>query len=508
MALSVRLDLKQSQSLVMTPQLQQAIKLLQMSNVELTAFVEDELERNPLLQRDDSENTPFQETDAADTNPTEQNSDDSAALADINLNTQETSNSDSIDAEVDNQWSSDTPGDQTLAGSGGLDTTSHGQSGTGRDGEGFDWEQNISTTASLRDHLVEQINLDIDTPGERLIAVQMLEHLDESGYFLGDLNDLSETMNCEVELLENVLSQLQKLDPVGIFARNLSECLALQLCERNRYDPAMQTLVENLDMLSKRDYPGLLKLCRVDEEDLHDMIQEIQALDPRPALAFDTSEIQAITPDILMKPGLTGKWRVELNSDNLPKVLVDNTYYAEISQVSLDKESKHYISECFQSANWLIKSLHQRATTILRVSTEIVRQQDAFFKKGIEHLKPIVLRDIAEAVEMHESTVSRVTSNKYIATPRGIFELKYFFTSAINRSDGGDAHSAESVKYRIKRLIDEEDPRKILSDDKIVQLLKNDEIDIARRTVAKYREALGIASSVQRRREKKALLTK
>ncbi len=506
MSLSVRLDLKQSQSLVMTPQLQQAIKLLQMSNLELTSFVEEELERNPLLQRDENENTPTQEGGEPDTSDIAQ--ENAAPLEDINLNTQETSNQDSIDAEVDNQWSSDTPGDQTLAGSGGLDTTVSSKGVGSLESDGLDWEQNIRATVSLREHLIEQINLDMADPTERLIGVHMLEYLDDSGYFTGDLEEIAETLSCETILLEQVLAHLQKLEPIGIFARNLSECLALQLKEKDRFDPCMELLIDNLDLLGKREYANLLKLCRVDEEDLRDMIHEIQALDPRPALAFDTSEVQAVTPDILMKRGLKGKWLVELNSETLPKVLVDNSYYAEVTQLGLDKESKHYISECFQNANWLVKSLHQRATTILKVSTEIVRQQDAFFKQGIEYLKPIVLRDIADAVELHESTVSRVTSNKYIATPRGIFELKFFFTSAINSAAGGDAHSAESVKYKIKRLIDEEDPKKILSDDKLVQLLKNDSIDIARRTVAKYREALGIASSVQRRREKKAFLTK
>lgn len=507
MALSVRLDLKQSQSLVMTPQLQQAIKLLQMSNMELGAFVEEELEKNPLLQRDESDNTPMQEAVDApqgDEAPSGNEESGASGLEDINLSNESHSGSDSIDADVDNQWSSDTPGDQTLAGSGGLDTTSYG--GAGGESDSFDWEQNLSAGISLRDHLLEQINLDIDDPMERLIGTHLLEFLDESGYFTGDIAEIAESLSGEVALIERVLDQLQGLDPIGIFARNLSECLALQLKDKNRFDPAMAALVDNLELLGKRDFPALMKICRVDQEDLADMMTEIQALDPRPALAFETGDAQAITPDIIMKRGLKGKWVVELNSENLPKVLVDNTYYAEVTQMGLDKESKHYISECFQNANWLVKSLHQRATTILRVSTEIVRQQEMFFQKGIEHLKPIVLRDIAEVVEMHESTVSRVTSNKYIATPRGIFELKYFFTSAINSSEGGDAHSAESVKYRIKRLIDEEPANKILSDDKLVQLLKNDGIDIARRTVAKYREALNIPSSVQRRREKKALI--
>jgi len=508
MALNVRLDLRQSQSLVMTPQLQQAIKLLQMSNLELSSFVEEELERNPLLQRDESENAPA-EASPGDT-PVSQGEETPTGLEDVNLSTNEndtSSNDDSMDVDVDNQWSSDTPGDQALPGSGGIDNSSPGKGGSLEGGE-YDWEQNIVSDVSLRDHLIEQINMDLSDPIKRLVGAHLAEYLDESGYFIGDLDEIAESLSCETSLLEEILGKLQRLDPVGIFARSLSECLALQLIEKNRYDPAMESLINNLELLGKREYSQLMKICHVDEEDLSDMISEIQALDPRPALAFETGDVQAITPDIMMRQGLKGQWLVELNSENLPRVLVDNTYYAEVNHLGLDKESKHYISECFQNANWLVKSLHQRATTILKVSTEIIKQQDTFFKKGIEYLKPIVLRDIADAVEMHESTVSRVTSNKYIATPRGIYELKYFFTSSINSSEGGDAHSAESVKYKIKRLIDAEPPAKILSDDKIVQLLVQEGIDIARRTVAKYREALGIPSSVQRRREKKALLGK
>lgn len=507
MSMSVRLDLKQSQTLVMTPQLQQAIKLLQMSNLELTDYVEQELEKNPLLQRDESDNTPTSESETPQEQTNEATADNNSALEDINLTSERSDNSDSIDADVDNHWSTDTPGDQTLPGSGGTDSFQSSDS-AGSASDTFDWEQNIRAGTSLREHLVAQINVDITNPAQRLIAAHLIEYLDESGYFIGDIEEIADGLNCPESIIEETLQHLQKMDPIGIFARNLSECLALQLAERDRLDPCMQALLTNLELLGKHDYEALMTLCQVDQEDLVDMIEEIRSLDPRPALAFDDHDIQAITPDIMMKRGLKGAWIVELNSENLPRILVDNTYYAEISQAGLDKESKHYISECFQNANWLVKSLHQRATTILRVSSEIVRQQDAFFKKGVEYLKPIVLRDIAEVVELHESTVSRVTSNKYISTPRGIFELKYFFTSAINSSEGGDMLSAEAVKFKIKRLIDEEAPNKILSDDKLVQLLKTDGIDIARRTVAKYREAMSIPSSVQRRREKKALLVK
>jgi len=296
--------------------------------------------------------------------------------------------------------------------------------------------------------------------------------------------------------------RLQRFDPAGLFARSLSECLALQLRERNRLDPAMQALLDNLELLARRDLPQLLRICGVDSEDLTQMISEIRALDPKPAMAFDHSVAPPVTPDVLMRATVGGGWLVELNNDTLPRVLVNTRYYAKVSGASRSKEDKTYLTERFQSANWLVKSLHQRATTILKVATEIVRQQDAFFHRGIQYLRPLVLKDIALEISMHESTVSRVTANKFIATPRGIFELKYFFTQALGGSDGGESHSAESVRHRIKTLIDQEAATDILSDDKIVEILKVEGVDIARRTVAKYREAMHIPSSVQRRRDK------
>jgi RNA polymerase sigma-54 factor len=298
------------------------------------------------------------------------------------------------------------------------------------------------------------------------------------------------------------LQLLQRLDPPGIFARSLAECLALQLAERGRLDPAMQALLDRLDLLAKRDLAQLMKHCGVDAEDLKEMIAEIRALNPKPGSAFDQSLAQPVIPDILMRPQPGGDWIVELNSETLPRVLVNTRYYARVAKDARRKEEKDYLSERYQAANWLVKSLHQRATTILKVASEIVRQQDAFFRRGIQHLKPLILRDIADAISMHESTVSRVTTNKHMATPRGLYELKYFFTAAIASSGGGEAHSAESVRFRIKSLIDAETVEGVLSDDKLVEMLKAEGIDIARRTVAKYREAMKIPSSVQRRREK------
>ena len=504
--------MRQSQSLVMTPQLQQAIKLLQLSNFELAEYVTEELEQNPLLERGDDDygiespsDTPIQDS-PDDTEGFETDS----LKEDLNLSVSDAPDAPTaadLDADYNTPWDNDSPAD---AGSdfdygSGLAGTSFAEWGTR--GGGFDdsmanLEEMLSEKVPLREHLTSQLAMGLDDQVDRIISLHLIDALDETGYMIGDLSRMAEILNCPLERVEAVLDRLQQLDPPGIFARSLGECLALQLRDKDRLDPAMQALLDNLDLLAKRDMKALIKVCGVDAEDITDMVAEIRALDPKPALSFEHVDPPPVIPDVIMKAKADGGWFIELNSDTLPRVLVNNSYHAHISGSARSKEEKQYISECLQSANWLVKSLHQRATTILKVSTEIVIQQNGFFAHGVDHLKPLVLRNIAEAIEMHESTVSRVTSNKYIATPRGIYELKYFFTPAIGSSSGGEDHSAESVRHRIKTLIDEEPSTKILSDDKIVVLLRNEGIDIARRTVAKYREGMGIASSVQRRREK------
>jgi RNA polymerase sigma-54 factor len=278
------------------------------------------------------------------------------------------------------------------------------------------------------------------------------------------------------------------------------------LKERNRFDPAMQALVTHLDLLAKRDLAALRRLCGVGDEDLTDMIGEVRKLNPKPGLAFGSVQMQPIVPDVFVRSGPDGGFVIELNSDTLPKVLVNQTYHAELAKTAKNDKDKSYLADCLQTATWLMRALDQRAKTILKVSTEIVRQQDAFFLHGVQHLRPLNLKTIADAIAMHESTVSRVTANKYMTTNRGIFELKYFFTSAIASADGGEAHSAEAVRHRIRQLIDAETPDYVLSDDTIVEKLREAGIDIARRTVAKYREAMRIGSSVQRRREKQTSL--
>jgi len=328
--------------------------------------------------------------------------------------------------------------------------------------------------------------------------------VDEAGYLTGDLDAVADKLGARRSDVELVLAVLQTFDPPGVCARNLTECLAIQLKERDRYDPAMRTLVEHLDLLAKRDLSVLRRLCGVNDEDLQDMIAEIRTLNPKPGLAFGSTMVQPIVPDVFVRAAPDDTWQVELNSDTLPKVLINQRYYAQVSQMSRNEKEKAYIADCMQTATWLVRALDQRAKTILKVSSEIVRQQDGFFAKGVQHLRPLNLKTVADAIGMHESTVSRVTANKYMATSRGIFELKYFFTSAIAAADGGEAHSAEAVRHRIRQLIDDESAESVLSDDTIVEKLRDAGIDIARRTVAKYREAMRIPSSVQRRREKLA----
>ncbi len=500
MAIGPRLELRLTQALVMTPQLQQAIKLLQLSSLELSEFVESELEQNPLLESDTGQNDNQRESEAAAPEAAAPEGTDTVDTAELtSAETMPADNESPLDADYSNEFEPDgvvdVSGDPPAAFADIGGNSSRG----GPPDEGRDFESTVVAKQTLRDYLTEQLTLDVEDPVDRLIGVHLIDMLDESGWLAGEIDAIAVTLNCDVARVAAMLEALQKFDPPGAFARDLRECLALQLREKDRLDPAMEALLDNLDRLARRDYKFLLRVCGVDSDDLADMIDEIRALNPKPALAFETEVAQTIIPEILMRPKPGGGWIVELNSETLPRVLVNTIYYAEISKGARTKQDKEYIAERFQSASWLVKSLDQRANTILKVSTEIVRQQQAFFVHGVDHLRPLVLRDIAEVIEMHESTVSRVTTNKYMSTPRGLFELKYFFTSAIASAVGGAAHSAESVRHRIKALIGEESADAVYSDDRIVAMLRDSGIDIARRTVAKYRETLKIPSSIQRK---------
>lgn len=504
MALTTRLEFRQSQALVMTPQLMQAIKLLQLSNLDLMAYVEEELEKNPLLERvnDDEGGSP---PDAAEASGAGPEGEGPKEWMGEDLATSRNEIEDDLGTRLDNVFPED--GGSAVSSARAEDATAaHSEwasvgSGGREDGE-YNLEAFVSAERTLADHLAEQLSLSLSDPAQRMIGQHLIDLVDEAGYLSGDLVAVAEKLGAALSEVEAVLAVLQGFEPAGVCARNLTECLAIQLKDRNRYDPAMEALLSRLDLLAKRDFAALRKVCGVNDEDLVDMVAEIKQLNPKPGLAFGSTSVQPIVPDVFVRAAPDGSFLVELNSETLPKILLNQTYHARVSKTTANPTDKAYLAEKLQSATWLIRALDQRARTILKVSAEIVKQQDAFFAHGVQHLRPLNLKTIADAISMHESTVSRVTANKYMATARGIFELKYFFTSAISASNGGEAHSAEAVRHRIKHLIDAEMPGDVLSDDTIVEKLREAGIDIARRTVAKYREGMRIASSVQRRREK------
>jgi RNA polymerase sigma-54 factor len=490
MSMAPRLDLRQSQSLIMTPQLRQAIKLLQSSNIEVSAFVEEELERNPLLERDERVLPGPDDGLRADPLPPAPAAPDSHAAA----------TSDSLPSEaqapLDADWSN-------VYDSGGSYETPHGSGGRADFADDLSGVDDLAGAGrTLREHLGEQLRLTFSDPQDRLIAAQMLALVDAAGRLAVPDQALAEALGCEVAKVAAVRQRMQRFDPVGMFCRDLRECLAVQLAERNRLDPAMAALLDNLELLARRDRPALMQICGVDAEDLADMFAEIRRLDPKPGASFDSAPAPVVVPDVLMRRAPDGGWLLELNPETLPRVLLNRGFHARVQTGLRSRDDRAFLAEQLQSANWLLKSLEQRATTILKVATEIVRRQDGFFRHGVGHLRPLILRDVAEEVAMHESTVSRVTANKYLATPRGTFELKYFFTTAIAGTGSGETHSAEAVRHRIRAMIGAEDPEAVLSDDAIVDRLRQEGVDIARRTVAKYREALRIPSSVQRKREK------
>jgi RNA polymerase sigma-54 factor len=504
MALSARLEIRQGQSLVITPQLQQAIKLLQLSNLELDAFIDGELEKNPLLDREDREGPNDGEREAAP-----------AADAEADLSFGPDAVGGAAEAAMDvrhDDLHDAAPGDRAMGDAGDAPPAAQGLndwSNVGKGGPAFDGEDDLEGSLAreknLREHLDDQLAVAGLPATERAIAAVLIDAVDDGGYLRAELAEVADRLGVDPARVEAVLKRLQGFEPTGVFARSVTECLALQLAEKNRLDPAMQALLDNLELLARRDMAGLRKACEVDDEDLREMIAEVKALTPRPGAAFGGEPSAAVVPDVYVREGAGGLWHVELNADTLPRLLVDHRYHARVAGGAKSDAEKTFVAECLSTANWLVKSLDQRAKTILKVSSEIIRQQDGFLAYGVEHLRPLNLKTVADAVGMHESTVSRVTSNKYLATPRGVFELKFFFTSAIQASDGGEAHSAESVRHKIKQLIEaERAERDVLSDDRIVEILKEAGVDIARRTVAKYREALRIPSSVERRRSFKA----
>lgn len=499
MALSPRLEFRQAQSLTLTPQLMQSIRLLQLSHLELNDFVDAELLRNPLLEREDGS-----EPGEAEPNEVPERSTEISAYEDTVDRGDRIQDADSIadgyDTAVENVFPDQGAQDQ-LNPQSRLD-----RNGSSEGGEAPDIDQFIASRPVLSEHLEAQANMILRTTADRLIALHLIDGLNEAGYLVTDLATIAEQLGAELGDVEAVLGALQGCDPVGVFARTVPECLAMQLRERDRLDPMMLSLLDHLDMLAEHNLVGMMRAVGCDREDLNDMLAEIRLLDPRPGLAFDSGPVESVVPDVFVRKGQDGGWQIELNAETLPRVLVNRVYYATVTKKARDAGEKAFLSDCLSTANWLTKSLDQRAQTILKVAAEIVRQQDGFLTHGIAHLRPMTLKMVAETIDMHESTVSRVTSNKYLATPRGLFEMKYFFTTAIASSDGGLEHSAEAVRHRIRQLIDAEVLSDVLSDDTIAEVLKKEQgIDVARRTVAKYREGMNIPSSVIRRRQKKNL---
>ena len=482
MGLGPRIDLRVSQQLVMTQQLQQAIKLLALSNLEIEAVIAEELAKNPLLEARPAEGAAGE---AVIVRQDSEFGDDAADPTGSDELIAKLGGAD--DSPVDMDWREAALEVDSFADVGG---------GSGSE-EAFDFDRLEGGDAGLAEHLMAQLQGTGGTIGR--LAEAIVHELEETGYLETQLRLIAEECGAKLDEAEKALALVQSLDPPGVAARSLEECIALQAKAADRYDPAMARLIANLDLLAKGRMADLRRICGVDEEDLADMVRELRAYDPKPGCRFVSKEPEAITPDVFVRKS-KGGWLVELNNAALPKVLVNRRYYAELKAGPQDKRSKAWLSECLAEANWLVKALDQRARTIVKVATEILKQQQGFFEQGVSALKPLTLAKVAEAIEMHESTVSRVTSNKYLACDRGMFELKYFFGSGVS-SEGGEGAAAEAVKAAIKSLIESESD--ILSDDAIAGLLKDRGMDVARRTVVKYREAMGIGSSIQRRRQRK-----
>jgi RNA polymerase sigma-54 factor len=496
MALSARLQQKQSQSLVMTPQLAQSIKLLQYSHIELSEFVREEIEKNPLLELDSDNKTITNEVQ-----PENISSKDETISNEMKLDAGEKAGD--LDASFENVYDEGIAGaEKSGSDNSSLSSGSISGSSSSSNAENADFLASVGETLSLAQHLGEQIMLAFSKEQEREVARHIAHALTDDGYFQEDLQDIARLNGVSLSQAEAVLQKFQTLEPTGIGARNLHECLSIQLREKDRFDPAMEKLLANLPLLAKREFEKLMKVCEVDREDFNDMIREIKELDPRPAAKYEPILAANVVPDVLIRQKTDGSWAIDLNPETLPKVLVNHTYHAELTAAVKTPDGKEFIAECMGNASWLTKSLDQRAQTILKVATEIVKQQDMFFAEGVEHLRPLNLKTVADSIKMHESTISRVTANKYLMCDRGIFELKYFFSSSITASGGEEGHASQSVKHKIKQMVDAENPKKVLSDDQIVLKLQETGIEIARRTVAKYRDALRIPSSVQRRREK------
>jgi RNA polymerase sigma-54 factor len=506
MALGPRLDLRQSQSLVMTPQLQQAIKLLTLSNLEVEAFIGEALDANPLLDIFEApaetgisataEDTDHRRTHL-ETSPIDQLVGEGRGTEDRPLDIDPATldrDRDTGAGEGEPRSASADSGDWSAGGSGGGDA----------DAPGIDTHG--AGAASLAEHLHAQIGATSRDPQLVFIARWLIDQLDDAGYLIQPLTEAADLLGVPLVRAQAALALVHALDPTGVGARDLGECLALQAKEADRYDPCMARLLDNLDLIARGDLARIKRMCGVDDEDFADMLTELRGYDPKPGLRFGGGTADTIISDILVAEAVLADgergWDIAINQATLPRLIINRPYYIELRGSCVAKEARAWLGEKLADANWLLKALDQRQKTILKVAAEIVKQQDGFFRHGVSHLRPLTLRTVAETVSLHESTISRVTSNKYLACARGTFELKFFFTSGVASADGEGTVSAEAVKDAIRRLIAAEDARAVLSDDTLVDLLRAKGFDLARRTVAKYREAIGLGSSIQRRRQK------
>ncbi|ELX1453446.1 RNA polymerase factor sigma-54 [Escherichia coli] len=470
------LQLRLSQQLAMTPQLQQAIRLLQLSTLELQQELQQALESNPLLEQIDT----HEEIDTRETQDSE-----TLDTADA-LEQKEMPEELPLDASWDTIYTAGTP--------------------SGTSGDYIDDELPIyqgETTQTLQDYLMWQVELTPFSDTDRAIATSIVDAVDDTGYLTVPLEDILESMGDEeidIDEVEAVLKRIQRFDPVGVAAKDLRDCLLIQLSQFDKTTPWLEEarliISDHLDLLANHDFRTLMRVTRLKEDVLKEAVNLIQSLDPRPGQSIQTGEPEYVIPDVLVRKH-NGHWTVELNSDSIPRLQI-NQHYASMCNNARNDGDSQFIRSNLQDAKWLIKSLESRNDTLLRVSRCIVEQQQAFFEQGEEYMKPMVLADIAQAVEMHESTISRVTTQKYLHSPRGIFELKYFFSSHVNTEGGGEA-SSTAIRALVKKLIAAENPAKPLSDSKLTSLLSEQGIMVARRTVAKYRESLSIPPSNQRK---------
>ncbi|MCG8590597.1 MAG: RNA polymerase factor sigma-54 [Proteobacteria bacterium] len=501
MAIELKQQLRLSQQLVMTPQLQQAIKLLQLNQLELVNLVEQELQENPVLEEGlegDEEPTPGELSDAT---PGEENGTASAEAPEVDAvdgaTTQEAeAAADTPEAEVsDAEKIADIEWENYME--------SHPQTGlearSGEDDERRSLEATLTRRESLSEHLAWQLQLSAFSQPEAEAARWIIGNIDDDGYLRASVEELVRQSGQAEDAVVAALGKVQTFDPTGVGARDLRECLLLQTAVLHIEDPlVLEILDQHLDLLQKRDFRGISRLLSVPIEEVAAAARVIGRLEPRPGRGFGGEDPVYITPDIYVYK-IGDDFHILLNEDGLPKLRI-NSVYREVlgKKKEVAKDTRDYVHEKVRSAMWLIKSIHQRQRTIYKVMQSIIKHQREFFERGVAHLRPLNLRDVADDIEMHESTVSRVTTNKYVHCPQGIFELKYFFNSSIGRFDG-EAVASESVKQKIRKIIANEDPRRPLSDQRIAEMLKSANIDIARRTVTKYRESMNLLSSTKRR---------